>query len=241
MTRRRRDAGEEAKRFFRRPWVQSAVAWLISVYLGATLASMRWRFENRAAVDAAVDSPRGFIACFWHGRIALAIACRRVLKDKPRRVLISNSPDGELIAKIVGRLSFGAIRGSSTMDKRAPRRSVGAFLGALRFLEEGGLVAITPDGPRGPAEQMPEGPVALAKARETPVLLFGLAARPTLTLRSWDKTQIPLPFARGCVVFDGLLAVPRDAGPEAMEAARADWQARLKAAQDRAEALVAAG
>jgi hypothetical protein len=231
---------EPAKKLVRSPWVQSAIAWLVSAYLRATLATMRWRFENRAAADAAVASPKGLIACFWHGRIALAIACRRVLRNKPRRVLISNSPDGELIAKIVGRLSFGAIRGSSTMDKRAPRRSVGAFLGALKFLEEGGVVAITPDGPRGPAEEMPEGPVALARARETPVLLFGLAARPTLTLKSWDKTQIPLPFGRGCVVFDGLLAVPRDAAPEAIEAARADWQARLRAAQSRAEALVAA-
>ena len=240
MTRRRRGAGEDVKKLVRTPWVQSVLAWLVSVYLEGTLATMRWRFENQAVVDTAVASPRGFVACFWHGRIALAIACRRMLKDKPRRVLISNSPDGELITKIVGRLSIGAIRGSSTTDKRAPRRSVGAFLGAVKFLEEGGMVAITPDGPRGPAEEMPEGPVALAKVRETPVLLVGLAAQPTLTLRSWDRTQIPLPFGRGCVVFDGMLAIPRDAGPDDLESARADWQARLRAAQDRAEDLVAA-
>jgi lysophospholipid acyltransferase (LPLAT)-like uncharacterized protein len=228
------------KKLARTPWVQSALAWLVSAYLGATLATMRWRFEDRAAADAAVAAPGGAIACFWHGRIALAVVCRRVLKQKPRRVLISNSPDGELIAKIVGRLSFPAIRGSSTMDNRANRRSIGAFRDAVKFLDAGGVVAVTPDGPRGPAEQMPAGPVMLARARQTPVFLFGLAARPTLTLRSWDKTRIPLPFSRGCVVFEGPLSVPHDADSDVVEAARLDWQARLNAAQARAEAILAA-
>ena len=228
------------KKFVRTPWVQSALAWLVSAYLGATLATMRWRFEDRAGADAAVAGPGGAIACFWHGRIALAVVCRRVLKQKPRRVLISNSPDGELIAKIVERLSFPAIRGSSTTDNRANRRSIGAFRDAVRFLDAGGVVAITPDGPRGPAERMPDGPVMLARARQTPVFLFGLAASPTLTLRSWDKTRIPLPFTRGCVVFEGPLTAPRGAEPESIEATRADRQARLNAAQARAEAILAA-
>ena len=226
--------------FVRTPWVQSTLAWLVSAYLGATLATMRWRFENRAAADAAVASPDGIIACFWHGRIALAVVCRRVLKRKPRRVLISNSPDGELIARIVGRLGFPAIRGSSTMDNRANRRSIGAFRDAVKFLDAGGVVAITPDGPRGPAERMPEGPVALARARQTPVFLFGLAAQPVVTLKSWDRTRIPLPFSRGCVVFEGPLTIPAGAGAEAIEAARLDWQTRLCAVQARAEALLAA-
>jgi len=223
----------------RRPWVQASLAWLVSVYLGVTLRTMRWRFENRAPADAAVASPEGIVAFFWHGRIALAVVCRRVLKKKPRRVLISNSPDGELIAKVVARLSFPAIRGSTTMDSRGDRRSIGAFREAIRFLENGGVVAVTPDGPRGPAEQMPDGPVMIARTRGTPVFLFGLAARPALTLRSWDRTQIPLPFGRGCVVFEGPLRIERGAAPEVIEAARADWERRLGAAQAQAEAMLA--
>jgi lysophospholipid acyltransferase (LPLAT)-like uncharacterized protein len=228
------------KKFVRTPWVQSALAWLVSVYLALTLATMRWRFENRAAADAAVASPTGIVACFWHGRLALAVISRRVMRQKPRRVLISNSPDGELIAKIVHRLGLPAIRGSSTLDGRANRRSIGAFRDAVRFLEAGGLVAITPDGPRGPAEKMPEGPVALARSRQTPVFLCGFAARPALTLKSWDKTQIPLPFSRGCVVFEGPLSIARGADDATIEATRLDWQARLCEAQARAEALLAA-
>lgn len=229
------------KRWFRTPWVQSVIAWAVSVYLGATLATMRWRFENRAPADAAVASPHGIIGCFWHGRIALAVVCRRVLKQKPRRVLISPSPDGEFIAKVVARLSFPALRGTAALtDIRRMRKGAATFRTALRFLEDGGVIAITPDGPRGPAQEMPAGPVTLARMRETPVFLFGLAARPAITLGSWDRARIPLPFGKGCVVFDGPLRVARDAGPEAIEATRADWQARLNSAQARAEALVGA-
>ncbi len=229
------------KKIVRTPWIQSVLAWLVSTYLTLTLATMRWRFENRAPVDAAVEAPEGAIACFWHGRIALAVACRRVLRHKPRRVLISRSPDGELIAKAVRRLSFPAIRGSSgRQDMARAMRNSTAFRDAMRFIDTGGVVAVTPDGPQGPAEQMPIGPVMMARVRETPVFLFGLAAHPTLTLKSWDKTQVPLPFGRGCVVFEGPLQVTRDATAESMEATRADWEHRLSAAQARAEALVAA-
>jgi lysophospholipid acyltransferase (LPLAT)-like uncharacterized protein len=232
---------EARKRFVRTPWVQSALAWLLSAYLGATLATIRWRFEGRAAADAAVAAPAGIIACFWHGRIALAVVCRRVLRRKPRRVMISNSPDGELIARTVDRLGFPAIRGSSTTDPRRNRRSVEAFREAVRFAGEGGVVAITPDGPRGPAQVVPEGPVRLAMACEgAPVFLFGLAARPAISLRSWDRTQIPLPFGRGCVVFDGPITLRRDKASACVEAARRELESRLQSAQARAEALVQA-
>ena len=67
-----RAGGGRVKRFFRPAWVQSTLAWLVSVYLGFTLATMRWRFENRGRPTPPSASPEGGIACFWHGRIALA-------------------------------------------------------------------------------------------------------------------------------------------------------------------------
>ena len=224
----------------RRPFVQATLAWLVSTYLGLTLRTMRWRFENRAPADAAAASPEGVLACFWHGRIALAPACLPIFARKQRRVLISNSPDGEFIARVVRPLGFPAIRGSSTTDDRRERRSVQAFREAVSFIEAGGAMIVTPDGPRGPPEEMPQGPVRLARTRGAPVILAGIAARPVLTLKSWDKTRIPLPFGRGCVVFDGPLRVSRRADAEAVKATQADWQARLQTAQSRAEALLAA-
>ena len=228
------------RRFFRRKWVQSTLALLISGWIAFALATMRWTFVNREVADAAVAAPGGLIGCFWHGRIAMAVVCSRVLKTKPRRVLISLSPDGEFIAQAVERLGFPAIRGSAgSKEKGKAKGGASAFRAALRFLAEGGAIAITPDGPRGPNQTMPDGPITRARTAQVPVFLFGLAATPAIQLGSWDKGRIPLPFTRGCVVFDGPLHAPRDSDTEALEALRAEWQARLIAAQVRAEAVVA--
>src|SRR5580698_5649466 len=91
-TRRRSDRG--MKRFIRSPWVQWTLSMLLSGYIDLALFTMRWRYVNTEAVDAAVAGPEGIIGCFWHGRIALAVNCRKVLKHKPRRVPISLSADG---------------------------------------------------------------------------------------------------------------------------------------------------
>lgn len=225
------------KGVIRTPAVQGALAWLLSLYLDVALRTTRWRFENRPAADAAVASPEGIVACFWHGRIPLGPACRAVLRKKPRKVLISLSRDGELIARAMERLSFPAIRGSSSRAEDAgnAKGGAGATREAVRFIRGGGVVAITPDGPRGPAETMAAGAVTLAKVSAAPVFLFGLAAKPSFRLKSWDRTVFPLPFGRGVVVFDGPLRAPREAEDEAL---RLDWQRRLSAADARAWALL---
>jgi lysophospholipid acyltransferase (LPLAT)-like uncharacterized protein len=220
---------------------QAILSYLASMFIAATLASIRWRFENRAAADAAVAAPEGVVACFWHGRIIHGVVCRRVLRKKPTRVLVSLSRDGEFISNTVTRLGFPTIRGSANAGR--PGREKGgarALVEAVRFVRSGGVVAITPDGPRGPAQVLPDGPVQLARVSGAQVFLFGLAARPAITLDTWDRTQIPLPFGRGCVVFDGPLAPPdRDAGEATLEAVRLNWQTRLTEAQRRAEAMLA--
>ena len=142
--------GGGVKKLIRTPWVQSALAWLVSVMIGFTLATIRWRIEGREDAEVIIASPDGAIACFWHGRIALAPICGRVLRKKPRRVVISASPDGEFIAKVVKRLKFPAIRGSGfRADAVQDQRSYDAARDASRFIHSGGVLAITPDGAGG--------------------------------------------------------------------------------------------
>lgn len=235
------DVRRGLKLFSRLPIVQSTIAWLLSSYLAATFATMRWRYENRDPVDAAAVAPEGAIACFWHGRIALAPALRPVFRDKPRRVIISTSPDGEFIAKTVARLGFPAIRGTSALtDKRRTVAGAFTFREAVKFVLEGGVLIVTPDGPRGPAQRMPIGPVVMARLRGSPVYLCGLSASPAVTLRSWDRGLLPLPFGRGCAVFVGPLVVPRHADADALEAVRLNWEGQLNAAQARAAEILAA-
>ena len=81
--------------------------------------------------------------------------------------------------------------------------------------------------------------MTLARMSGAPVFLFGMAASGGVSLDSWDKTLLPMPFTRGCVVFDGPLHVPPEADEAQSEAIRLDWQNRINVAQTRAEAIVA--
>ena len=228
------------KPLFRAAFVQGALAILLAGYLEFVQATTRWRYVNTAAVDAALTSPNGVIGCFWHGRIALAMACRPVLGSKPRRVFISLSRDGDFIAKAVDMMGVPAIRGSAgAKGKVKGKGGANALRQALSFLEEGGCMIITPDGPRGPNQVMQDGVVTMARMSGAPVFMFGLATTSGITLKSWDKGRLPLPFGRGCAVFAEAGYAPREADAATIEALRLDWQNRLTAAQERAEAILA--
>jgi lysophospholipid acyltransferase (LPLAT)-like uncharacterized protein len=231
------------KRLLRRPWVQELLGWLIAGYIELCIATLRWTRENEAPARAALDSPEGMIALFWHGRIVPAIACRPILKDKPRWVMISLSADGEFIALAAERLRIPTIRGSTGKggqggERKSTKGGAVAFRRAMDVLAAGDLMIMTPDGPRGPSQVMQPGPVQLARASGRPVFMMGLAVAPAIRLGSWDNGRVPLPFGRAALVLVGPLSVAAHADEAALEAVRADWQARLIAAQARAEILL---
>jgi lysophospholipid acyltransferase (LPLAT)-like uncharacterized protein len=230
------------KRLLRSAAVQGLLAWLVSVYVNLTLRTMRWTYVNREVADRALAAERGGMALFWHGRIAFAMACREAMGAKPTKVMISLSRDGEFIAKAAERLGIPAIRGSAgRADRALSKGGATAVRHALSFIAEGGAVVMTPDGPRGPNQTLPLGPLEIARMAACQVWLAGLEGRPSLAFRSWDRAHLPLPFSRGCLVLEGPLFVDAHADADAMEATRAEWQARLRAVQARAEALLQAG
>ena len=83
--------------------------------------------------------------------------------------MTSLSFDGEFIARIIEKLGFRAVRGSSS------RGAVGALLGMRREVEAGQAVAFTIDGPRGPKYVAKPGPVLLAQATGAPMAAFHIA------------------------------------------------------------------
>jgi lysophospholipid acyltransferase (LPLAT)-like uncharacterized protein len=96
----------------------------------------------------------------------------------------------------------------------------------LRLAGEGRSLAITPDGPRGPAGVVKPGLVYLASRAGVPVLPVAAACARAWRLHSWDRFTIPLPFARVVVGYGAPVTVPpRLDGPE-LEA----WRERLQGA-----------
>ena len=221
--------------------VQALLGLVLGGYLWLVMKTVRWRIVGRETADALVTGPEGFIVCFWHGRIAASVGGQPLCRPaRETRVIISLSEDGEFVARAMEMFGLPAFRGSSRKTKDPKRRHSGgaAYRQSLEWVRGGGLLILTPDGPRGPAGEMAEGAVRLASRTRAAVLLMGLATTPALRLRTWDRMELPAPFGRGAIVFDGPLHAPEDLDAQAMMALRHDWSARLTAANATAEAAL---
>jgi len=200
--------------------------------LGATLRVTDQGVEALAPLWAA---GRPLIYAVWHGRILMVpwlnVELRRRHGARLARVLASRSRDGEMVARWVQRFGLAVVRGSSS------RGGAGALRALAAAVRAGEDVAVVPDGPRGPAERVQPGVVALAAITGAPVVPFGFAARPARRLASWDRFMVPLPFARAAIVFGAAAQVPREAD---REAARADLERTLHEVTARADRLVGA-
>ena len=190
--------------------------------LGATL---RWRTEGLEHFEAIVRSGRQPVMAFWHGRILPATF---FFRRRGIVVITSENFDGEWIAGIIERFGFGTARGSTS---RGSRR---ALVQLTRDLAAGKPAGFTLDGPRGPARVAQAGAVWLAKTTGNPVLPFHLEADRHWTTSSWDRTQIPKPFATVALVVGEPFDVPAGARGEALEAARRELELRMQKLEARA-------
>ncbi len=194
--------------------------------LGSTF---RWKAEGAGHFDEVLKRGRQPIMAFWHGRI-LSATC--YWQRRGIVVITSENFDGEWIAGIIERFGYGTARGSTS---RGARR---ALLQLTRDMRGGKPAAFTVDGPRGPARVAQPGAVWLAKATGNPVIPFHIEADRAWTLRSWDRTQIPKPFATVAVAIGEPFSVPEDADAAGLEAGRVELEARLRALEARAHALL---
>ena len=117
-------------------------------------------------------------------------------------VITSQNFDGEWIAKILEKFGFSTARGSTS------RGGARALVQLRRDLLAGKPAAFTVDGPRGPARVVQPGVVFLAGATGHPILPYHIEANRHWTLGSWDRTQIPKPFATVALAIGEPLRVP---------------------------------
>ena len=204
----------------------SVVGYRVCAALGATL---HWRVEGLQHYDEIVVSGHQPIMAFWHGRILPATV---YFKRRGIVVITSENFDGEWIAGIIERFGYGTARGSTS------RGGARALVQMKHEMDVGKPTGFTIDGPRGPARVAQPGAVWLSKATGNPVLPFHLEANRHWTMNSWDRTQIPKPFATVALVVGEPFVVPHDADDGQIEAARRQLEERLRAVESRALELV---
>lgn len=157
------------------------VAWLRTVRLEADADTARLFAEARP----------GTLFCIWHNQLFLAPAIKRLYRrDTGVAGLVSASKDGAWLAAFLRALDMRSVRGSSSKLGREALHAV------VRQLKEGCDVAITPDGPRGPAYSFEGGPLVAARRAQVPVLLVGCVLEKVWRVDSWDGFFLPRPFSR---------------------------------------------
>jgi len=199
----------------RYPWWLEPASWLAAGVL--RLLGATWRIEERNApeYDEAMRNGELVIYAFWHARLLPLVYTHR---DRGIAVLVSRHRDGQLIARVIERLGSVTARGSSTRGGDTAVREL------LKWARAKHILAITPDGPRGPAEEVKEGLVFLAAHLKWRIVPIGSAASRAWVLRSWDRFRIPEPFARVCVAHSAPITVtggPGEPGAGQAEIARA--------------------
>jgi lysophospholipid acyltransferase (LPLAT)-like uncharacterized protein len=153
------------------------------------IATLRVRVHDQAGVLKGPKTPR-LIWAFWHNRmLIIPHLCERYLQHRPGGALTSASRDGEILAAFLRRYHILPIRGSSS------RLGTAAVLEMKRFIDDGFDVGITPDGPRGPRYHLNAGIITLAQLTGALVLPIRVRYSKYWQLKSWDRFQIPRPFA----------------------------------------------
>lgn len=208
-------------------FAQRRVAGLIHL-LGRTLdTTLRMRVTDpHRAISMASSTPA--IYAIWHNRLALSMLIfRRFIRQRdPRRklaALVSASRDGAMLAAILESHRVHPVRGSTS------RRGPQALVELASRAAEGYDLAITPDGPRGPCYQVQSGIIGLARLTGLNIIPVSWNTRWKLRLKSWDRFQLPLPFAPCDLIFGVPLTIPRHATDDDLVRARDLLETHLKA------------
>jgi len=161
-------------------------------FLKALSATWRYRVIADGPVKDLRKAGTPILFALWHGQMLPLLWYHR---DQGVAVVVSEHSDGEIIARILEWMGYRLIRGSTS------RGADRALLGIVRTLKDGNDVAITPDGPRGPARKFAPGAVVASNRAGAPIIPAVAHVDREWTLSSWDGFVIPKPFARITIAY----------------------------------------
>lgn len=194
----------------KRDWKLGLIVGFGYFVIRALASTWRIRTVNTDSYTTLRARHQPFIFAFWHGQLLPLLYLHR---GQGVAIVISAHRDGEIVAGVAEQLGLRAIRGSSS------RGAARALLGVVRELEGGGEVAMTPDGPRGPARKFASGALVAAQRVGAPIIGIGVSAPRAWHLRSWDRFMIPKPFARVTVSYTAPTLVSAASAREAEDEA----------------------
>lgn len=165
-------------------------------------------FDVHPETEKLLADPKGqFIIAIWHNRLMYTIySLPDHVAGRGHDILaiISQSSDGELIARVTQMWGAYTARGSSSRGGTAALKKI------LRYTKLHFHPLITPDGPRGPVYVVKEGLPAMARFTNLPIVPMCYAAEKKWVTRSWDRFIIPKLFSKTVLAYGAPIYLSRD-------------------------------
>jgi lysophospholipid acyltransferase (LPLAT)-like uncharacterized protein len=177
------------------------LSWLGTTYLKLVGATSRIIWVNRTIREDLEKTGEGFVYAFWHGRQAFLAYLHAGDDIRP---LISQSRDGELIARICQAFGMNPIRGSTS------RGGTEALIEIKSAIESGNRVGFTPDGPKGPLYKVQPGVLYAAQKTGCSIVPVAYGSKKSWVFGSWDRFMVPKPFTKIAMVYGEPLTIGAD-------------------------------
>lgn len=182
------------KRLLNSPLVQSCIAFVGSLYIRLIFCTNKWKYVGFEHPNQLLSENKPFITCFWHGRL-LMVSKAWPYRKSPFYMLISAHKDGLIISKVVRYFGISTIAGSTR------RGGAQALKKAISCLKENNVVGFTPDGPRGPGQQVSEGIGVASYLSQVPILPVTFSTTRRHVFSTWDRFFLAFPFGKGILMW----------------------------------------
>jgi lysophospholipid acyltransferase (LPLAT)-like uncharacterized protein len=154
------------------------------------------------------------LICGWHQQFFSAIRPFKNYKTFNPSLMISQSKDGEIVAKMALHNGWNPVRGSSS------KGGMEALKKMITNLKEDKLAAHIVDGPRGPSGVVKAGVIRLAHAANAVIVPISVSAEKAWYFNSWDKFLLPKPFSKVTLRFGEMIKFDRVKDREIFERQR---------------------
>ena len=181
------------KRILKHKYFQLFLGWVIAFYIKICFQTSIWLTKNTEIVERYIKKNKSFIVCFWHNRLLMAVFCWKWSQEI--KMLVSGHSDGKIISNAISNFGIQIIKGS------ARKNNVSSLKEILKHIDDNCIIGITPDGPKGPNEEVKVGFISLLKKTNVPVLPLSYSAKFKFKFKTWDKFIFVTPLNKFVVVW----------------------------------------
>lgn len=181
---------------------------ILKVFLFVVFFTCRWQVLNKQILIEAIKKPHPVLLCLWHEQLVFV---SRFFKKSSLNFygIISTHFDAEIYSKLLSAWKIKLIRGSSTRGWANVIKKM-----ILAFKDSSSVVAVTNDGPKGPAKTAKEGSVSVAQKYNAQIIAVAATSSRFWRIESWDRTFIPKPFSTIYISFSNPYKGSRPASSE---------------------------